>query len=208
MRSRRDEGHEDRPRAFRVIVEKLGMPLDAKHEAAFSFHRLDRLDVSVLRHRRHGKAGSGILHRLMVEAVDAAGTGADKRFEKAPRSDAYGKGGDMSGFLLAVAGYVLVKSASEGDVEQLYPSADTKHRDARVAEKTGELELEAVAVLADLDALAGDLFAVSVRIDVDAAGEEDSVKVTRREEIAGFRLGAREGKSHRQSARRVQGVKI
>ena len=148
------------------------MPLDANQETAVPFPRFDRLYVSVLRNRRHGKAGCGILHRLVVEAVDAAEAGSDQRFEKAPGSDACGKGHDVSGLLLAVSGYVLVKSASECDVEKLYPAADPKDRDIGIPEKTGKLELEAVAVLADLDALAGDLLAVSVRIDVDAAGEE------------------------------------
>ena len=69
-------------------------------------------------------------------------------------------------------------STRQCDVEKLYPAADPKDRDIGIPEKTGKLELEAVAVLADLDALAGDLLAVSVRIDVDAAGEEDSVKVS------------------------------
>ena len=199
--------------AFRGLFR---VPLHAEHPGRtlvllVGNDPLDRFDQAVLGPARHGQAVAQTIDPLMVMREAGERRGLRDGGEAAPRF-----GVDLVDRLAPVerhtvhlrardVGEVSMQGASERDVHDLDAAADTERRHRDPVGRQDEIDLEPVSIRLDAVDVRVRGSAVSRRVDVATADEEEAVE--RLEELLRIPLLTRR-EDHRPSAGAAERVQV
>lgn len=159
---------------------QLRMPLDADHE--FVGFLLDLLNNTVCGSSADPKTGGDTVNRLMVEAVDPHRI-PQQTVQTTLCPDMYRVAGSIWSGLLkmlecrgsALERNILIQRAAKGHIEGLYASADTQNGAMKPGSVSDGAEVGVIPLRAEETLLQRRFFPILQRIDVDAAGDNQTV---------------------------------